>query len=169
MQIRDAAPADLPPLAAIYGDAARSSHATFDVEPRSIAWWQDQLEGLDPAAGHLLLVAVDGAAVLGYARSARHKERPAYATTVETSLYVDAAQRGRRVGHALYEALLERLDASGLRLAVAGVALPNEASERLHRTHGFRPVGVFEGIGVKHGRALDVRWYQRPLAGAPAL
>ncbi len=102
-------------------------------------------------------------------RAAPHKEKPAYATTVETSVYVDGEHRGRRVGHALYAALLERLDASGLRLAVAGVALPNDASERLHRAHGFREIGVFEGVGVKHGRAWDVRWFQRPLAGAPAL
>jgi phosphinothricin acetyltransferase len=169
MRIRDAGSADLPAIAAVYGEAASSSHATFDLEGRSIAWWQDRLEEVDPGAGHLLLVAVDGTTVLGYAKSALHKEKPAYATTVETSVYVDAGQRGRGVGDALYTALLDRLDASGLRLAVAGVALPNDASERLHRAHGFTEIGVFEGVGVKHGRAWDVRWFQRPLAGAPVL
>ena len=127
------------------------------------------LDATDPAAGHHLMVATDGETVLGYARSGRHKEKPAYATTVETSVYVAGEHRGRRVGQALYAALLERLDASDRRLAVAGVALPNAASERLHRAHGFTEVGVFEGVGVKHGRAWDVRWFQRPLAGAPAL
>jgi phosphinothricin acetyltransferase len=169
MQIRDAGAADLPAIAAIYAAAATTSHATFDLEGRTIAWWQDRLEEVDPAAGHLLLVAVEGTTVPGYAKSGLHKEKPAYATTVETSVYVDVEHRGRRVGHALYAALLERLDASGLRLAVAGVALPNDASERLHRAHGFTEIGVFEGVGVKHGRAWDVRWFQRPLAGAPAL
>jgi phosphinothricin acetyltransferase len=169
MQVRDAASADLPAIAAVYAAAAASSHATFDLEGRSIAWWQDRLEEVDAGEGRLLLVAVDGTVLLGYARSGPHKEKPAYATTVETSVYVDAEHRGRGVGNALYAALLERLDASGLRLAVAGVALPNDASERLHRVHGFTEVGVFEGVGVKHGRAWDVRWFQRPLAGAPAL
>jgi phosphinothricin acetyltransferase len=169
MQIRDAGAPDLPAIAAIYGAAAATSHATFDLEGRSIAWWQDRLEEVDPAAGHLLLVAVDGTTVLGFARSGQHKEKAAYATTVETSVYVDAEHRGRRVGDALYAALLERLDASDRRLAVAGVALPNDASERLHRAHGFTEIGVFEGVGVKHGHAWDVRWFQRRLAGAPAL
>jgi len=169
MQIRDAGAADLPAIAAIYAAAAATSHATFDLAGRSIAWWQDRLEEADPAAGHLLLVAVDGTTVLGYARSGQHKEKAAYATTVETSVYVDAEHRRRRVGHALYAALLERLDTSDRRLAVAGVALPNDASERLHRAHGFTEIGVFEGVGVKHGRAWDVRWFQRRLAGAPAL
>jgi phosphinothricin acetyltransferase len=169
MQIRDAGAPDLPAIAAIYGAAAATSHATFDLEGRSIAWWQDRLEEVDPAAGHLLLVAVDGTTVLGFARSGQHKEKAAYATTVETSVYVDAEHRGRGVGDALYAALLERLDASDRRLAVAGVALPNDASERLHRAHGFTEIGVFEGVGVKHGHAWDVRWFQRRLAGAPAL
>jgi phosphinothricin acetyltransferase len=169
MQIRDAAAADLPAIAAFYAAAAATSHATFDLEGRSIAWWQDRLEEVDPAAGHLLLVAVDGTTVLGFARSGQHKEKAAYATTVETSVYVDAEHRGRGVGDALYAALLERLDASDRRLAVAGVALPNDASERLHRAHGFTEIGVFEGVGVKHGHAWDVRWFQRRLAGAPAL
>jgi phosphinothricin acetyltransferase len=169
MQIRDAGAADLPAIAAIYAAAAEDSHATFDLEGRSIAWWQDRLEEVDAGAGHLLLVALDGTTVLGYAKSGLHKEKPAYATTVETSVYVDGRHRGRRVGDALYAALLGRLDASDRRLAVAGVALPNDASERLHRAHGFTEIGVFEGVGVKHGRAWDVRWFQRPLAGAPAL
>src|SRR6476620_746919 len=89
MQMRDAGAADLPAIAAIYAAAATTSHATFDLEGRTIAWWQDRLEEVDPAAGHLVLVAVDGTTVLGYAKSGVHKEKPAYATTVETSVYVD--------------------------------------------------------------------------------
>jgi phosphinothricin acetyltransferase len=169
MDVRDATAAELPAIAAIYAAAATTTHATFDFEGRPLAWWRDRLGEVHPATGHLLLVAVDGSTVLGYARSGLHKDKPAYATTVETSVYVDRQHRGRRVGDALYAALLERLDASGLRLAVAGVALPNDASERLHRGHGFTEIGVFAGVGVKHGRAWDVRWFQRPLVGAPPL
>jgi hypothetical protein len=72
------------------------------------------------------------------------------------------------VGGALYDALLARLDESPLRLAVGGVAEPNEASTRLHLSRGYTPVGRFEGIGVKRGREWDVTWYQRRLA-EPAL
>jgi phosphinothricin acetyltransferase len=165
--VRDAAPGDLHAVAAIYADAVRDGYATFDLEPRPLAFWHDALAACDPGLGHWFLVACDGNTVLGYARSTRHKDRPAYDVTVETSAYVDAAARGRGVGNALYAELFGRLDASGRRLAVAGVALPNDASERLHRAHGFTEVGVFRGIGVKFGRAWDVRWYQRPLRGAP--
>jgi phosphinothricin acetyltransferase len=157
--IRDARPADLPAIAAIYADAAETTHVTFDFAGRPVSWWADVLA--DPE--HEFLVAADGDHVLGYARSSPHKDRPGYAITVETSVYVAEAARGRGVGHALYGALLARLDAGPRENAVAGVALPNEASERLHRAHGFTDVGTFHAVGVKFGRPWDVRWFERPL------
>jgi phosphinothricin acetyltransferase len=159
MTVRDADPGDLPAIAAIYAASAETTHATFDLEGKPVAWWAEVLA--DPE--HELLVAADGAEVLGYARSSRHKEKPAYATTVETSVYVAETARGRGVGGALYAALLARLEAGPRLLAVAGIALPNQPSERLHRTHGFTDVGTFHSVGVKFGREWDVRWYERRL------
>jgi phosphinothricin acetyltransferase len=142
-----------------------SSAATFDVEGKPAEWWREAISDADPARGHMTLVALsDDNEVLGYAKSGTHKDRPAYDTTVETSVYVAETGRGRGVGGALYDALFERLDACpAVRLAVAGVAEPNEASTRLHLSRGFTPVGRFTGIGTKFGRSWDVTWYQRPL------
>ena len=147
-----------------------SSAATFDLEGKPPEWWRDEIAAADPGAGRMTLVALGGgdddggATVLGYAKSGTHKDRPAYDTTRETSVYVAAGARGRGVGGALYDALLPRLEAlPDLRLAVAGVALPNDASTRLHLSRGFTPVGTFTGIGWKFGRVWDVTWYQRPL------
>jgi phosphinothricin acetyltransferase len=103
--------------------------------------------------------------VLGYAKSSRHMERPAYDTTCQTSAYVVEDGRRRGVGGALYDDLLARLEALPLRLAVAGIAEPNEPSTRLHVSRGFTRVGTFTGIGFKFGRSWDVTWYQRPLGG----
>ena len=64
----------------------------------------------------------------------------------------------------LYTALLDRLPERGLRMAIAGVTLPNEASAGLHRALGFRPVGVFRRIGFKHGAWHDVEYLQYPLS-----
>ncbi|MEA2469824.1 MAG: hypothetical protein QOE38_823 [Thermoleophilaceae bacterium] len=152
-------------IAAIYARAALETAATFDLEGKPPRWWREAIRGADPARGHMTLVALgDGGKVLGYAKSGVHKDRPAYDTTVETSVYV--AETGRRcgVGGALYDALLERLDACpAVRVAVAGVAEPNEASTRLHVSRGFTRVGRFSGVGTKFGRAWDVTWYQRSL------
>lgn len=169
MRIVPAAEAHVPAIAAIYDEAARTSVATFDVVGQPESWWHDALAQVDQSTGRLLLVALEsGGEVLGYAKSGEHKSRPAYASTCETSAYVAAAGRGRGVGGALYDDLLARLDESPLRLAVGGVAEPNEASTRLHLSRGFTLVGTFPGAGVKHGREIDVTWYARRLA-APAL
>jgi phosphinothricin acetyltransferase len=160
---------DAAAIAAIYDDAARNSAATFDLAGKPESWWRDAIADVDPTVGRLVLVAVDARErVLGYAKSGEHRPRAAYASTCETSLYVAAAQRGLGVGGALYDALLGQLDESPLRLAVAGMTEPNEASARLHSSRGFTPVGRFSGIGAKRGRAWDVTWYQRRLA-TPAL
>jgi phosphinothricin acetyltransferase len=154
-------------VAAIYARAATSSAATFDVEGKSEEWWRDEIAQADPAKGHMTLVAVGPQdEVLGYAKSGRYMERPAYDTTCLTSVYVAESGRGNGVGGALYEALFERLEKTGLKLAVAGIAEPNEASTRLHLSHGFTFVGTFTGVGTKFGRSWDVSWYQRPLGDA---
>ncbi len=115
-----------------------------------------------------MLAAVEDGAVLGYAKTSWFKERPGYFTTREVSAYVHEDHRGRGVGHALYAELLGRLDrCEGLRMAVGGVALPNDASNALHLKHGFTVVGTFDDAGEKFGRPWSVRWYQRPLGRPP--
>lgn len=165
--VREARESDLEAVAGIYAEAALTP-ATFDLESRPVKWWRDALAEADPAAGHLLLVAERDGEVAAYAKSGTFKTKPAYDTTVETSVYVHSDHRGAGLGDALYTDLFQRLDATPLRLAVAGVTRPNEASDRLHRRHGFTEVGTFHGVGVKLGRVWDVLWLERPLAGAKA-
>ncbi len=144
--------------------SSRHPRPTFDLEPPPIERWRQLLEATDPAAGHLLLAALDDAGdVLGYALSAGYMERAAYDSTCVTSVYVAADARGRGVGTALYSRLFGLLDASPLRLAVAGITEPNEPSTALHLALGFTRVGTFDGVGVKFGREWSVTWYQRPL------
>jgi len=165
--VREATEQDLEAIAEIYAEAALTP-ATFDLEGQPVEWWRDALAATDPAAGHLLLVAERDGTVAGYAKSGTFKPRRAYDTTVETSVYVHAGHRGAGVGDALYTELLRRLDATAMRLAVAGVTQPNEASDRLHRRHGFSEVGTFHGVGVKLGRSWDVLWLERPLTRGDA-
>jgi phosphinothricin acetyltransferase len=161
-RIEPASGRHVPGIAAIYARAALTSAATFDVEGRPESWWREAIA--DEAVGHMTLVALgSGGELLGYAKSGTHKDRPAYDTTCETAVYIAEGSRGTGVGGALYDALLARLDESPLRLAVAGVTEPNEASTRLHVSRGFTRVGRFDGIGTKFGRSWDVTWYQRPL------
>jgi phosphinothricin acetyltransferase len=166
LTVIDAREEHLAGIAEIHSAAALTTPATFDLEGRPLDWWRAVLAEVDPAAGHLLLAALDSdGAVAGYAKSGRFRDRRAYDTTCETSVYVAEIARGRGVGSALYGELLGRLDASPLRLAVGGLTEPNPASTRLHLAHGFERVGTFVGVGTKFGRSWDVTWYQRPLDG----
>lgn len=152
----------LPAIAEVYA-AAVLTPATFDLDPKPFPWWERVLDEVDPTTGRLLLVGLEGDRVLGYAKSGEFKEKAAYASTREVSVYLAEDCRGRGVGAALYADLLARLDGIGLRLAVGGVTQPNPASNALHLSLGFTEVGTFDEVGVKLGRAWDVRWYQRRL------
>jgi phosphinothricin acetyltransferase len=108
----------------------------------------------------------EGGRILGYAYASRHRERAAYQWSADVSCYVRPEARGRGIGKALYTELLRRLEAQGFRNAYAGIALPNDASVRLHESVGFRPIGVYRGVGFKQGAWRDVGWWGVPL-GAP--
>lgn len=158
--VRDATPADVPAMAAIYDEQVRTSVATFDTEPHGTAHLTAKLATTGP--GNLVLVAMDGADLVGYAYSGPFRPRPAYAGTKEVSVYVADRARGRGVARTLYAALLARLDAEpSVHTEVAVIALPNDASEALHRAFGFEPVGTLREVGHKLGRYVDTAWWQR--------
>jgi L-amino acid N-acyltransferase YncA len=159
MRIEPATAAHAQAIAAIYDEAARTTPATFDLEGHEPGWWA----GVIAANDYPFFVAADDD-VIGFARGAQHKVKPAYGTTCETSVYVAQSARGRGVGRALYDVLLGALDAApGFLLAVAGITEPNPASVALHTACGFTPVGTFHNVGEKLGRTWDVTWYERPL------
>jgi phosphinothricin acetyltransferase len=81
------------------------------------------------------------------------------------SVYIAASHHRRGLGRALYRALFERLAARGFRIALAGIALPNDASVALHEALGFEPLGVYRGIGWKFDSWWDVGWWQLQLDG----
>ncbi len=158
--VRDATTADLEAMAAIYDEQVRTSVATFDTEPRGAAYLGEKLA--NAGGSDLVLVAVRGEDVLGYAFSGPFRPRPAYDGTKEVSVYLAAQARGRGLGSLLYGALLARLDAiPSVHTQVAVIALPNDASIALHRRHGFEEVGVLREVGRKFDRWVDTAWYQR--------
>ena len=112
---------------------------------------------------HAWLVLEHGGVVVGYAYGGPFMSRAAYRWSAAVSVYLDGSRRRTGGGRALYGALFERLAARGIRTVLAGITLPNEASEGLHRALGFAPVGTYRRVGWKHGRWHDVGWYQKDL------
>ncbi|OLM17692.1 MULTISPECIES: GNAT family N-acetyltransferase [unclassified Pseudonocardia] len=163
MQIRDATAEDADACAVIYAPYVRDTAVSFESEPPGPVEMAGRIAAAQERYVWLVAVTDDGD-VLGYAYGAPFKPREAYRWTCEVSVYLHPEARGRGTGRALYEALLARLTACGLVVAVAVLTLPNEASVALHRALGFTEVGVFRGVGWKLGAWRDVVWYRRDLA-----
>jgi phosphinothricin acetyltransferase len=116
------------------------------------------------ARAHPWLVAERDGEVVGFAYAGPHRARAAYRWAAEVSVYVADGARRTGTGRELYTALLELLRRQGLRIALAGIALPNPPSVGLHEALGFASTGVFRAIGWKAGAWRDVGWWQLALA-----
>jgi phosphinothricin acetyltransferase len=158
MLIRPAARQDLPAIMSVYDAEVLGGISTFATTAPGPEHWQGLLASAAPG-DHLLVAEVDGV-VLGYACSTAYRPREAYAHTRETSIYLAPEARGRGLGRGLYDGLLAALRRDGVRLAVAVIALPNEASGALHRACGFESVGVLHEVGHKFGRWIDTELFE---------
>jgi len=154
---------DVPALLDIYNASMTTANSNFDSRPATLDERQQWFAQFASTGPHRLLVARHGADVLGYACSNRYRDHEAFRETVEVSISVHSAGRGRRIGTLLYGALFERLDGEDVHVALAGIALPNKASVALHRKFGFTEVGVFQEYAVVQGHYLSSVWMQRLL------
>jgi L-amino acid N-acyltransferase len=161
MHIRLVRPSDAEPIRSIYNVEVLGSTATFDLVPRTP---EEQLAWMSEHRGpHPAIVAVEDDAVLGFGSLSAFRNRPAYATTVEDSVYVDAAGRGAGVGRALLQELVVLANQHGFHAVMARIGGGNEPSIRLHLACGFEMVGVEQQVGRKFNRWLDVSVLQRLL------
>ncbi|WP_446038688.1 N-acetyltransferase family protein [Streptomyces sp. SID1121] len=169
VQVRAGTEADLGALTDIYNHFIHETAITFDTvaftPEERLPWLRSH-----PVDGpHRLLVAQDvpSARILGYATSSPFRPKPAYSTSVEVSVYCAPDRVGRGLGSLLYQALFDALEGEDAHRAYAGIALPNDASARLHTRFGFRHVGTYGEVGRKFGRYWDVAWYEKRLGPGP--
>ena len=159
--LRFAGPQDAAAIQAIYAPIVRDTPTSFEVDVPTIEEMRARMT--ETLEQYPWLVVERGDEVLGYAYASRHRKRPAYQWSVDVSVYVNEQVRRAGVGRALYTALLEILRLQGFRNAYAGIALPNLGSVGLHEALGFKAVGVYRGVGYKHGRWHDVGWWELEL------
>jgi L-amino acid N-acyltransferase YncA len=163
MLIRDAAPADLPAITAIYAHHVLHGTGTFEEVPPSAGEVAERIAAVQ-GQGWPWLVAEEGGEILGYAYVNQFRPRSAYRFAGEDSVYVRDDVRGQGVGKALVAELLARAEAAGFRQMFAVIGDPeNVGSIGLHVSLGFRQVGLLRSAGVKFGRWVDVVSMQRSL------
>jgi len=161
LAIRLARIEDAEAVRAIYNLEVTTTTVTFDLVPRSL---DEQRAWLAAHAGaHPAVVATVGGEVVGFGSLSPYRDRPAYATTVEDSVYVHRDWRGRGVGRRLLEELLRLAGDHGFHTVVARIVGDHEASIGLHRACGFTLVGTEREVGRKFGRWLDVVELQQML------
>jgi phosphinothricin acetyltransferase len=161
--VRPGQAGDLPALTALYNHYVEHTHVTFDTQPFTVEQRHVWFSHYGPTGRHRLFVAVVGDELVGYATSSRFRDKAAYDTSVETTVYVLDGGAGRGVGSALYSELFGALQGEDVHRAYAGIALPNDASIALHRRFGFADVGTYGEVGRKLGRYWDVTWLEKTL------
>ncbi|MFO1031337.1 MAG: N-acetyltransferase family protein [Planctomycetota bacterium] len=167
MTIRPALDGDLPTITEITNHyiahtAIHFAHAPMTVDELRTTWRADR--------DTFPWFVVDGAdgAPCGYAKAGSFRARAAYRWTTETGIYLAPNVLGRGLGAALYRTLLDELQRRGFHAAIGGIALPNEASVRLHERLGFRHVGTIPEAGWKFERWHDLGFWHLRLAGRGA-
>jgi phosphinothricin acetyltransferase len=161
VEIRLARPDDAEAIRQIYNHEVTTSTVTFDLVPRSLS---DQLEWLEARSGaHAVIVADDDGEVIGFASLSPFRDRAAYNSTVENSVYVRPDRQGTGVGAALLTELVALASQHGFHSVIARIVGGHDASIGLHKRLGFDEVGTEREVGRKFGRWLDVVVMQKLL------
>lgn len=156
--IREAIFSDAASIAEIYNYYILNTVITFELDPitpQEIAHRMEKYKEVGP-----YLVCEEDKEIVGYAYVSKFRERPAYQHSVETSIYLKNGCGGQGLGTKLYGELLSQVSLEH-HVIIGGIALPNEASVKLHEKCGFKKVGHFSEVGRKFDRWIDVGFWQR--------
>ena len=162
LTIRAAEPRDAAATAAIYAHHVAHGTASFDTEPRSEADMAAKV-GECSARGWPFLVAEAEGDVIGYAYATQFRDRPAYRSACENSIYIAPGHVGRGIGTLLLQALIVAATDAGFRQMIAVIGGAEPASVALHARAGFVEAGRMRAVGRKFGRWLDTLYMQRSL------
>jgi phosphinothricin acetyltransferase len=161
--LRDALATDMAAISALYAGEVLDGVATYEYVPPDEAEMTRRWQAI-VVQGYPYVVAEYAGRFAGYGYASSYRMREGYRWTVEDTVYVHPELHGRGIGRALLAHLIATCTAMGCRQMVAVIGdRSNVASIALHERMGFRTVGIFEGLGRKHGRWLDTVQMQRPL------
>lgn len=161
--IRRAERADLPALLDIYNHYVIHTPVNFDIEPRTLAQREEWFAQFSPSGKYQCFVAQEGGKAVGYACATSFKEKAAYATTIETSIYCAPDRGGQGIGRRLYATLFDALEGEDIHRAFGGITLPNEASVAVHKAMGFRHIGTYDRVGRKFDQYWDVALFLKDM------
>jgi L-amino acid N-acyltransferase len=159
LKIRDADFTDLPQILEIYNEVIEHTTAVFSYAKHTMAmreeWFQSRQHGKFP-----IYVAEDKNEILGFSSYGPFRIWPAYKYTVENSVYVAAAHRGKGLSKLLMQPLIDQAILQQYHVIIAGIEASNLASIHLHESFGFKEVANFKEVGFKFGKWLDLKFLE---------
>jgi L-amino acid N-acyltransferase YncA len=143
----------------ILNEAIAHSTALYEYQartPENMRTWFKEKE----AGGFPVIGAEAGGVLVGFATYGTFRARAAYKYTVEHSVYVHQAYRGRGIGKALMLELIAAARAQQYHVLVGGIDIANGTSVALHERLGFTYAGTVRQAAYKFGGWLDLGFYQ---------
>jgi phosphinothricin acetyltransferase len=160
--IRQATQADATGVVDIYNHYVRKTVVTFEEEPLPAEEMARRIDEVRSASLPWLVAELDDH-IVGYAYAAPWKRRAAYRYAVEITVYLHPKYLGRGLGSQLYTELFAILKTTRAHAVIGGIALPNDASVALHEKFGMHRVALFEEVGFKFNRWIDVGYWELTL------
>jgi L-amino acid N-acyltransferase YncA len=166
LTLRAATEKDLPAILEIYNEVIINTTAVYSEQPHTLQmrldWFKDRVANNFP----VIIADADGA-VAGFSSFGHFRVWPCYRYTVEVSVYVDVAYRGKGISKLLSQALIERAREMNMHAIIAGISADNEVSIKLHQSLGYQEVAHFKQVGYKFGRWLDLKFLELLLPNTP--
>lgn len=160
--IRKVLPVDAAEISKIYNHYIANTVITFEEETVTEDIIGQRINEVQSFRLPWFVAEQDGN-VMGYSYAGKWKDRSAFRYSTEVTVYLHPNHMGKGIGVELYSKLLHALKSQGIHVAIGGIALPNEASIKLHERMGFLKVAQFKEVGFKFNRWIDVEYWQRTL------
>ncbi|MFS1468189.1 GNAT family N-acetyltransferase [Vibrio lentus] len=161
MEIRVGRLSDVEGITDIFNFYIEHTNARFEEEKFTLENRQQWFTQFSNNSKHQFYVAIENGALLGFACSQQYRAMSAFEDTVEVTVYLAEEATGKGLGSKLYSQLFSSISTHGVHRALSGVALPNDASIALHKSFGFREVGVFNEYAKKNGQYISSMWLEK--------
>jgi phosphinothricin acetyltransferase len=156
--IRTVKPEDAPGVCSIYNYYVRETAVTFEEIPVAIREMERRIKEI--SAAYPFFVAEENGGITGYTYLNKWRDRSAFRYSAEATVYLKQGFEGKGLGTELYGRLLESFKKTDVHSIIAGITIPNERSVALHEKFGFKKIALFNEIGFKLGRWLDVGYWE---------
>tara|TARA_B100001057_G_scaffold200996_1_gene201761 strand:- start:2399 stop:2902 length:504 start_codon:yes stop_codon:yes gene_type:complete len=158
--IRNISNADIEAINSLYNNYIRETAFTFDVKEKTLSEKKGWSKIFKKDSPYQCIVAYENDTLIGFASSRPFRDKEAYKSSIETSVYISEKYIGKGYGSLLMEDLLNKIKNYNINRAYAFITEPNNASEKLHLLLGFKKVGVLNNVGKKFGKFWNVAVYE---------